>query len=79
VRCLETGAAVRVSVTDAGFEWRETLGPRDVRVLVVGETSRGGSDGRVVPGVAAPDHRGYGVRSRTPLLSRVMKRHATGP
>jgi beta-galactosidase len=32
---LASGAAVSVSASAAGFEWRETLAPGDVRVLVV--------------------------------------------
>jgi hypothetical protein len=36
VRDLANGKAVPVTGTASGFEWRERLGPRDVRVLVVG-------------------------------------------
>jgi hypothetical protein len=34
---LASAAPLAVTKTADGFEWRETLGPRDVRVLVVGE------------------------------------------
>ena len=36
---LASAAPVAVTPTSDGFEWRETLGPRDVRVLVVGESN----------------------------------------
>jgi beta-galactosidase len=43
VRDLAGGQAVPVTRTASGFQWRERLGPRDVRVLVVKPVTASGS------------------------------------
>jgi hypothetical protein len=43
VHDLADGLTVPVTRTDSGFEWRERLGPRDVRVLVVKPVTASGS------------------------------------